>query len=31
MTRGNPRAFVRRMTGDDISAVVNLQSQSFPE
>ena len=30
MTRGNPRVFVRRMTGDDISAVVNLQSRIFP-
>ena len=30
MTRGNPSAFVRRMTRDDISAIVDLQSRIFP-
>jgi len=29
MTRGNPTAFVRRMTRDDISAIVDLQSRVF--
>ena len=29
MTRGNPSAFVRRMTRDDISAIVDLQSRVF--
>lgn len=29
MTRGNPSAFVRRMTPDDISAIVDVQSRVF--